>query len=104
KVRAWTDFSRPGFRRKVMLPFRKKEKRGNRLAGVLWEIAGIFGNAYDFVLAGPHTISAEMLSEWIFIPEKLPCKRLINHRNVPRSRRILLGDTASSKDRSSDDV
>ena len=45
-----------------------------------------------------------MLSERIFIPEKLPRKRLIDDRHVPRSRRVLLRDTASSQDRISDDV
>src|SRR5215468_2999853 len=87
-----------------MLGFRKKEHWGNRLAEVPWKINGIFGNPYDLVVARPQAVSAEVLSERIFIPEKFLRKGLIDDRHAPRSRRVLFGDTASSKDRVSDHV
>ena len=87
------------------LRFGQKEERANRLVEIEGQIARIFGDAYDFVLAaGSDAVAAEVLSDRIFILEKLPRKRLIDDCHVPRSRRILLGDAAPSDDRISDDV
>src|SRR6185312_2241113 len=77
-MRAWTHFGRTRLRRKVMLGFGQKEERSNRLAEVEMQIAGIFGNAYNFVLARSETVPAEVFSNWIFILEKLPRKRLVD--------------------------
>ncbi len=69
------------------------------------EVAGVFGNAYDLVFAfRSDIIMAELLSNRIFILEKLPRKRLIDDCHVACRRRILFGNTASSKDRIADDV
>ena len=90
---------------KVMLRFRQKEERANRLVEIEGQIAGVFGNAHNFVLAGLLPFrTAEVFSDRIFLLEKLARKRLIDDCHVPRSRRILLGDAASSDDRISDDV
>ena len=85
--------------------FGQKEERANRLVEIEGQIARIFRNADDLVIHGSHSsVRAEVLSNRIFILEKLPRKRLIDDCHVPRSRRILLGDAAPSEDRISDDV
>src|SRR5262245_23868679 len=45
-----------------------------------------------------------MLSKWIFVPEKLPRKCLVDDRHVPRGCCVLPGNTASSQNRIPDDV
>ena len=83
----------------------KKEERTNRLVEIEVQIARVFGNAHDFELAaGSGYHAAEMFADRIFVLEKLLRKRFVDDSHVPRSRRILLGDAASSIDRISDDV
>src|SRR6185312_6721582 len=103
-MRTAADLRRSGFRQKVMLRLRKKKERSHRLAEVLRQIASVFGNAHNFVLASFETVPAKMLSDRILSFEKFSRKRFIDHCHVPRIRGVPLRDATSSKDWISDDV
>src|SRR5690348_6664131 len=86
-----------------MLCFGQKEEGADRLADAKTQIAGIFRDADNFVLARPSQFQpAEMLSDRVFVPEEPPRKRFIDHRHVLRSRSILLQDAPSPNDGISD--
>src|SRR5439155_2851898 len=61
-------------------------------------------NAYHLEFTPGSHVLAKVPSEWLFISEKLPGKRLIDNRDMPRGRCILFGDAAPFDDRRPDNV
>jgi hypothetical protein len=82
-----------------MLRFSQKEKRADRLIQIVSKIACVFGNTHNFVLACSSAFRpAEVFSDRVFMPEKFPRKRLVDHGHMRRAFHVLLGDRAPSND------
>ena len=77
EMRARRDLFEFAARGEIMLGFRQKIERINRLVEAVSQIANVFGDTDNFVLAlRADTFAAEVLSNRIVILEKFPRKRL----------------------------